>query len=432
MNITVVGTGYVGLVTGACLADVGNTVTCVDTDERKISDLKNGFIPFYEPGLTDIVKKTIASGSLIFTTEFVVGDILFICVGTPGLSNGTVDMDNMWKVIDTIIDVADSPKIIVIKSTVPPGTNASVNSKLRNSGVNHVVVSNPEFLREGSAVQDFFAPDRVVIGTINRVAQLTLKDLYLFTPCKTSILVMSAIDAELTKYASNSFLATKISFINQIADICEGVGGNIKNVQKGMGEDPRIGYDFLTPGLGYGGSCFPKDVDALRNIAGNLAPWAPNILDSVHEINEDRLQSMVNKIKGALKNDIKGKVIVVLGASFKPKTDDIRDSQALKLVDLLLEGGAFVTIHDPRATDNILKRYSNNPKVCVSIDAQEATKGSETLVLATMWSEYNRLSWDHIKVNMKQPIIVDCWNMFNKDDLKQRGFKYYGIGNGAN
>ncbi len=430
MNITIIGTGYVGLVTGACFADVGHKVTCVDIDAAKIKSLQQGVVPFYEPGLEELVKKNIASGNLVFTTELVANDLIFICVGTPTLENGSVDLSQLWEVLDTIKLVATSPKIVVIKSTVPPGTNAKVQAYL-NDGGRHVVISNPEFLREGQAVSDFFEADRVIIGTTNRVAQLVLKELYSFSPQKTSILLMGPKDAELTKYAANSFLAMKISFINEIANLCEAMGINIDNVQKGIGEDERIGYSFLQPGLGYGGSCFPKDVDALRYLARKELGGS-GLLDAIDDINEGRPYQLSCTIATAIGGNynFNGKTIAVLGAAFKPGTDDVRESQALSLIDLLLGamGKPLIRVYDPKAMDNVRAEFIGWPNLYFANDSLDAVTGADVLVIATEWPEFNRLSWDAIKGVMKTPIIVDGRNMFNAKCLRKRGFTYYGVG----
>ncbi len=427
MNITIIGTGYVGLVTGACFAAVGHKVICVDIDGAKIRSLQQGVIPIYEPGLEELVKEGIASGGLVFTTELVASDLIFVCIGTLTLEDGSVDLSQLWTVLDTIKSQANSPKIIVIKSTVPPGTNAEAHKRLSN----HVIVSNPEFLREGQAIHDFFEADRVVIGTTNRVAQLTLEELYSFSPQKTSILIMGPEDAELTKYAANSFLAMKISFINEIANLCEAMGINIDNVQKGMGEDERIGYEFLKPGLGYGGSCFPKDVDALREIAKKTMGGS-SLLDAIHSVNKDRAYQLSCTIAIAIGGDynFNGKTIAVLGAAFKPGTDDVRESQALNLIDLLLGamGKPLIRVYDPQAMDNMRAEFIDWPNLYFAQDAQDAAKGADVLVLATEWPEFNRLSWDDIKSVMQTPIVVDGRNMFNAECLRKRGFTYYGVG----
>ncbi len=425
MNITVIGTGYVGLVTGACLADVGHTVTCVDNDSGKIDKLNAGEIPFYEPGLGVVVKRNLRN-RLTFTTELVLNDIIFVCVGTPSLYDGNVDLSQLWRVLTSIKGVARVPQLVVIKSTVPPGTNAEAARRL---GGAHVVVSNPEFLREGTAVSDFMYPDRIVIGAANKRDAKSLVHLYDFVKDFSPIVCMGLEDAELTKYVANGFLAMKISFINEVANICESVGANIDNVRTGIGQDKRIGFDFLNPGLGYGGSCFPKDVRGLQHIANETIGGSP-LLQSVDEINSLRPLRIREKVRVALGGayDLRGRTIAILGGAFKPRTDDIRESQGLAVAGGLVHNGADVQLYDPRAMANIKSSFSKLPGIQLEGCAMDAVSGADALVIVTEWGEFNQLPWGGVRATMKTPIIVDGRNMLDAEAMRSKGFTYYGVG----
>ncbi|MDP6466384.1 MAG: UDP-glucose/GDP-mannose dehydrogenase family protein, partial [Pirellulaceae bacterium] len=367
MKIAVIGTGYVGLVSGTCFADSGNLVTCVDIDERKIEQLNQGNIPIYEPGLSELVLRGVAQGRLHFTTELPKtvkqANLIYLAVGTPQSEDGSADLTALKTVVDNIAPHLAEPAIVVIKSTVPVGTNEMAFERLKElTGRECHVASNPEFLKEGAAINDFMYPDRVVVGVRDPADAEVLRELYApFLRTERPFLVMSPASAELTKYVANALLSTKISFINEMANICERMKGDINDVRRGIGHDQRIGFAFLFPGCGYGGSCFPKDVRALASIARSVGV-KPRIMDSVDEVNNHQKQVMIHKIEEYFGGDLTGKTIAVWGLAFKPRTDDIREAPALVLIDRMLELGAKVQVHDPEAIDNVRAIYGDKIK----------------------------------------------------------------------
>ncbi|MCS7149952.1 MAG: UDP-glucose/GDP-mannose dehydrogenase family protein [Caldimicrobium sp.] len=433
MHIAVIGTGYVGLVSGAGLADFGMMVTCVDIDENKIKRLKKGEIPFYEPGLDILVIKNIKAGRLEFTTDLAKAVknslVIFICVGTPSLSDGSADLSQIKEVALSLAEVLDEYKVIVTKSTVPVGTNRWIkqlidNNKKTDAAVD--VISNPEFLREGNAVEDFMHPDRVIIGGESAYAIAIIKDIYrpLYL-AETPFIITNLETAELIKYASNAFLATKISFINEIANFCEKVGADVTLVAKGMGLDPRIGAKFLNPGPGFGGSCFPKDVKALIKQGRQLSsPF--KILEAVIDINDRQKIRAVEKLESFL-GDLKNKIIAVLGLSFKPNTSDVRESPALTLIPVLIQKGAKVKAFDPVAMEEF-KRTVGNITVDYARSPEEAVKGADAMVILTEWNEFRFLELPKIKNLMKNPLLIDMRNIYEPEIVKKLGFSYAGIG----
>jgi len=433
MHIAVVGTGYVGLVSGACLADFGLKVACVDVDTKKIEALRKGTIPFYEPGLEDLVKKNVKAGRLTFTTNLAEAVknslVVFICVGTPPLPDGSSDLSQIKSVALALADVIDDYKVIVTKSTVPVGTNRWIKRLIdENKKVNVEVdvISNPEFLREGNAVEDFMRPDRVIIGGESAHAIAIIKDIYrpLYL-AETPFIITNLETAEMIKYASNAFLALKISFINEVANFCEKVGADVTVVAKGMGLDPRIGPKFLNPGPGFGGSCFPKDVSSLIH-QGRQVGSPFRLLEAVLEVNERQKLRAIEKLE-ALLGDLKGKTIAILGLTFKPNTSDVRESPALKIIPDLLKKGARVKVYDPAGMEEFKKavselsiEYAKDPEAC----AEKA----DGLLILTEWNEFRFLDLKKIKSLMKTPVLVDMRNIYDPDIVKKLGFRYSGIG----
>jgi len=436
INIAMIGTGYVGLVTGACLASQGMRVYCYDTDSEKIKKLADGILPIYEPGLDELVGRCVKEGNLEFISDMRKtvenAEILFITVNTPSLDNFTCDLSHVFDAAKSIAESMNGYKIIVNKSTVPVGTCNRVKQTVREvlnslgKNIGFDVVSNPEFLKEGSAVHDFFHSDRIIIGADNDAAAERLKEVY-----KNQILggipvlITDPGTAEMIKYASNAFLASKISFINEIANICEFCGVNVETVAKGMGMDKRIGNQFLNPGPGFGGSCFPKDVRALTGISREHG-YTPRLLDSVLEVNELQKMRMVEKINRVL-GGLKGRRISILGLSFKPGTDDIRESPSLTILKALLEGKARVSVYDPQAMDNMKRSYPEM-KLAYCKDAYSACSGSVCTVLLTEWDEFSALDFNKLKVVMKKPVLLDLRNMYDPDYVKSFGFYYEGVG----
>lgn len=430
-RICVIGTGYVGLVTGTCFADLGNQVICLDIDENRIEKLKNGIMPIYEPGLQQLVDQNTKAGRLVFTTDakFALSDaeIAFIAVGTPSGANGEADLQYVRNAAEAIADNIDHPIIIVNKSTVPVGTGDWVEEiiKKRRAGkpLDFKVVSNPEFLREGAAINDFMNPDRIVLGSIHREAAEQVAHLYDTLRCP--ILITDLRTAEMIKYASNAFLATRISFINEIANMCEEMGADVTQVARGMGYDKRIGSAFLDAGLGWGGSCFPKDVKALVHMAV-LHGTHPQLLQAVIEINRNQRRRAVYKLRRALGN-LNDKVIGILGLSFKPNTDDIRDAPALEIIHLLQYEGASIRAYDPQAMQNAASCLRD---VTLCKDSYDVANGADALLLATEWNEFKQLDFDRIRSLMRQPIILDGRNLWDPERMQKLGFQYYGIGKG--
>lgn len=434
MNICVIGTGYVGLVTGTCFADFGVNVLCVDKDVEKIEMLRRGEIPIFEPGLKEIVDKNINEGRLIFTTDLNEAIkkalVIFIAVGTPPRQDGSADLSYIEEVARTIAQNLNGYKVIVTKSTVPVGTGSLIEgiiSKEQGSDHKFDVVSNPEFLREGSAVEDFMRPNRVVIGARSEQAVAIMKDLY--SPLyifETPFVITDIETAEIIKYASNAFLATKISFINEIANLCEMVGADVHMVAKGMGLDQRIGSKFLHPGPGYGGSCFPKDTMAITNIARDHG-YTFKIVDAVIEVNRVQREIMVEKVKGLI-GDFSGKHIGVLGLAFKPNTDDIRESPAIDIVKRLINEGAVVKAYDPAGMDNARKAMPYDITYCG--DAYEAAQGCDALLILTEWNQFRKLDLARVKGLLKKPRIVDMRNIYEPESMRKMGFEYICVGRG--
>ncbi len=431
MNITVVGTGYVGLVTGTCFSEFGVHVTCVDKIEEKIRVLQNGEIPIYEPGLEELVQKNMRAGRLHFTTDLsqAIQDSLaiFIAVGTPPDETGKADLTFVREVALEIAKNINGYKVVVTKSTVPMGTGKMIKEIINENKAGDYafsIVSNPEFLREGSAIEDFMRPNRIVIGVEDDQAVAIMKDLYrpLYL-IETPFVITNVVTAEMIKYASNAFLATKISYINEIADLCEKVGADVHGVARGMGLDNRIGRKFLHPGPGFGGSCFPKDTNAIMQIADELG-CNLKIVEATVEVNDARPAAMVEKIKSMF-GTIEGKTIAFLGISFKPNTDDIRESAPLKIIEKLQELGAKIRVFDPAAMPVAKDEYRY---LTYCEDEYRAIEGSNALVLATEWNQFRRLDMEKVKSLLKEPIIIDLRNIYEPDDLRKKGFKYTCVG----
>jgi len=430
MNISIIGSGYVGLVTGACFAELGNKVICADNDIKKISGLKQGLIPIYEPGLEELILLNLKNQRLKFTSKIKdavkASEVIFIAVGTPTLENGEADLTGIENVARCIALNMDGYRLIVEKSTVPVETCAWVKKTITTyikKGYKFDVVSNPEFLREGSAINDFTHPDRIVIGLESAKARQIMTNLY--QPLNRPILITNIKSAELIKHASNAFLATKISFINALARICDRVGADVKEVAQGMGLDNRIGRYFLHAGLGYGGSCFPKDLEAFITIAGKLG-YDFKILKAVRDTNEDQRKFVLQKIKDALWI-IKDKTIAVLGLAFKPNTDDLRNSPSIDLINALIEEGAKIRVYDPKAMGKAKKILKD---VIFCNDSYQAAKGADCLIVATEWNEFKELDFIKLKKMLKRPLIIDGRNIYDLKLLKELGFTYIGVGRG--
>lgn len=432
MNIAVVGSGYVGLVTGTCFADLGVNVTCIDNDKTKISQLKNGKIPIYEPGLEEMVKTNISEGRLTFTTDIAEGVanslVVFIAVGTPQSDDGSADLSYVDQVAKEIALNMTDYKVIVTKSTVPVGTGARIRKiieKNQKTPLKFDIVSNPEFLREGSAIEDFMRPDRVVIGADSDQAIAIMKDLYrpLFL-IETPFVITNIESSEMIKYASNAFLAVKISFINEIANVCELAGADVHTVARGMGLDGRIGPKFLHAGPGYGGSCFPKDTKAIVQIAQNLG-YKLEIIPSAIHVNEEQRLRMVDKIVNALDGKVKGSTIGFLGLAFKPNTDDMREAPSIEMAKKLQEKGAVIQAFDPAAVEES-KKYLKDIKYCD--DPYDAITGCSACVLVTEWNQFRKMDLEKIKSLMKEPVFVDLRNVYDPDQVKASGFKYVCVG----
>lgn len=426
-----IGTGYVGLVTGTCFAESGNTVTCVDIDQGKIDRLNEGIIPIYEPGLTELVQRNHKAGRLKFTTDAAEAiksaRIVYLAVGTPQGQDGSANLSALWSVVDSIAPHIADETIIVTKSTVPVGTNDGIYNRLFKHNQKHYrVASNPEFLKEGAAIQDFMYPDRVVVGVRETETAEVLNELYSpFLRTDKPFLTMSPESAELTKYVANAMLATKISFINEMANLCEKMGGDINDVRRGIGHDQRIGFSFLFPGVGYGGSCFPKDVRALASMSKGK-DLLPTILDAVDEVNDRQKHVLTHKVDAHFGDDIKGKRIAIWGLSFKPKTDDIREAPALVLIDALLERGASVIAFDPEAVENVREELGD--KIEYAASSMEAIEGVDALAINTEWDVFRHPDFEEIKAKMNAAVIFDGRNLYDPAQLSGLGFKYYSIG----
>ena len=431
MNICVIGTGYVGLVTGTCLAETGNQVVCVDIDQQKVENMKKGIVPIYEPQLDVYFERNLKQGRLSFTTDLAEGvrnaEVLFLALPTPPGEDGSADLSYVLGVAGQLGPLLNSYKVIIDKSTVPVGTADLVREAiLPGATVEFDVVSNPEFLREGFAVEDFMKPDRVVIGTESPRAREILTDLYSpYVRQGNPIYFMDERSAEMTKYAANSFLATKISFMNEIARLCERVGANVDQVRLGIGSDERIGKRFLFPGLGYGGSCFPKDVQALVHTA-NQNEYDFKILQAVMEVNQSQKAFFAQKILHFFQGDLKGKRIALWGLAFKPDTDDIREAPALDLIDTLREAGAEIVAFDPEAMPNVKQVLGD--AIGYAESAYSALDQADALVVATEWAVFRNLNMDEIKNRLKAPVVFDGRNIFQPGKMKTLGFQYFSIG----
>jgi len=442
MKISVIGTGYVGLVTGTCLAEIGNQVTCMDIDERKIEMLNDGKVPIYEPGLEELIKRNTAHARLSFTTDMASAvrnaDVIFIAVGTPPGEDGSADLQYVLSAAREIGKFMNGYTVVVNKSTVPVGTGDKVRAALA-SRTRHKfdVVSNPEFLKEGAAIEDFMKPDRVVIGAESPKAAQLMQELYApFVRKYDRVLVMDIRSAEMTKYASNAMLATKISFINEMANICGSLGADIDSVRKGMGYDKRIGFEFLFPGVGYGGSCFPKDVKALVQTAQEHGVDAV-VLKGVEAVNDEQKKVLFRKIvehfRGKAgnrlprgKKSLSGRTIAVWGLSFKPRTDDMREAPSVVIINSLLRAGAEVRAHDPVALGEAYKIFKD--RVFLAADSYEALKGADALAIVTEWNEFKTPDFTRMKKLLRTPVIFDGRNIYNQDELRKLGFSYYGMG----
>lgn len=430
-NICVIGSGYVGLVTATCFADLGNNVVTVDIDESKIKNLEDGIMPIYEPGLEELVERNVQAGRLHFTTSYEAGlenaEFVFICVGTPSAVDGEADLKYVRAAAKTIAETMTQPLIIVNKSTVPVGTGDWTAEIVQNSQpepIDFSVVSCPEFLREGAAISDFMNPDRNVFGSTNREAAEAVAELY--APLNATTVITDIRTSEMIKYASNAFLATRISFINEMSIICERMGADVTEVARGMGFDKRIGPHFLQAGVGYGGSCFPKDVKALANMALTHG-MHPQLLNAVMEINDFQRKNVILKVRNLLDGNVEGKTIGILGLAFKPNTDDVRDAPALTVARSLINQGANVKAYDPVAMENVAEEL---PAINLCKDAYEVAEDVDALVIMTDWNEFKQLNMKKLLETMKEPIMVDGRNMYNPENMRELGFVYRGVGRG--
>jgi len=440
MRVTIFGSGYVGLVTAACLADAGNHVVCVDIDQQKIERLNRGEVPIYEPGLDALLERNIKAGRISFTTDAAKGIehglFQLIAVGTPPHEDGTADLRHVLTVARTIGENLGRYAIVMTKSTVPVGTADKVKAEVaaaqlrRNEVVEFDVVSNPEFLKEGAAIEDFMRPDRIVVGTDNPRTVELLRALYEpFTRNRERFVVMDVRSAELTKYAANAMLATKISFMNELANIAERVGADIEKVRLGIGSDPRIGYEFIYPGLGYGGSCFPKDVQALIRSARS-AQYEARLLESVEAVNRAQKGFLLAKMRRHFAENLKGKKIAIWGLAFKPNTDDMREAPSLTVIRELLEAGALVQAFDPVAIPAARGFLGEHRGLTFTASAHAAVEGADALAIVTEWKEFRSPDFDHLKSALKQPVIFDGRNLYNPELMQRMGFFYYGVGRG--
>jgi UDPglucose 6-dehydrogenase len=437
MKVGIIGSGYVGLVAAACFSEMGNDIVCVDVDQSKIEKLKEGIIPIYEPGLSALVRGNVSKGSLRFSIDIndalSVSEVVFIAVGTPMGDDGSADLKYVLQVAQSIGENMKSNLVIVNKSTVPVGTadkvKETVQSALnnRNSNLRFNVVSNPEFLKEGAAINDFMHPDRVVVGADDESAMQLMRNLYdPFTFSNDRFIGMDIRSAEMTKYAANAMLATKISFINEIANICESVGADVNHVRTGIGSDRRIGYQFIYPGCGYGGSCFPKDVQALVNIANDHG-YNPELISSVERVNKAQKQVLFSKLVGQFGDNLKGKKIAVWGLSFKPETDDMREAPSIDLIQSIVKAGGEVSAYDPKAMDEA-KFYLKHIKVNYCNDKYTTLDDADALILVTEWKEFRSPNFALIKSKMHGNLFIDGRNQFKSDYIQSKGFKYIQIG----
>ena len=440
MKVAVVGTGYVGLVTGTCFAESGNDVVCVDNNPAKIDLLNAGGIPIYEPGLTELVQKNRKEGRLAFTTDLAAAvqgaRLTFIGVGTPQSDAGDADLSAVWAVTKAIAaalkalpPAGPGARVVVVKSTVPVGTNARVQAILAENGCPHIdAASNPEFLKEGAAIEDFMKPDRVVVGVRHPAVADVLKELYApFLRTERPFLVMSPESSEMTKYAANAMLATKISFINEMANLCDKLNADINDVRRGIGHDQRIGFQFLFPGPGYGGSCFPKDIRAILGM-GRAVGQELHLMQSVDDVNEAQKQVLFRKVSHYFGDDLAGKTLAVWGLAFKPRTDDIREAPALTLIDALLAAGVHVRVHDSEAMANVKALYGDKITYCDR--PYGALEGADGLAIVTEWAEFRNPDFEVMKRLLKTPVIFDGRNIYDEKTMTSHGFTYYAIGRG--
>ncbi|MDD4234042.1 MAG: UDP-glucose/GDP-mannose dehydrogenase family protein [Candidatus Cloacimonetes bacterium] len=438
MKLAVIGSGYVGLTSGACFADMGNNVICVDNDSRKIDMLNRGEIPIFEPGLESMVKRNVAEGRISFSTDIkkAVEEslILFIAVGTPPEEDGSADLSHVLAAAGEIAEHMNDYKIIVDKSTVPVGTADRVKARIREvlnqrgSKLGFDVVSNPEFLKEGAAIEDFMRPDRVVIGTDSEQAAHAMRTLYApFNRTHDRVIVMSIRSAEMTKYAANALLATKISFINEISRLCEAYGADVEEVRNGIGSDSRIGYKFIYPGVGYGGSCFPKDIKALIHMSSEVA-YDSRILKAVEAVNQDQKHLLVQKLISHFGQNLQGKTFAVWGLAFKPQTDDMREAPATVIIRALIAAGAKVRAFDPVAMNEAKRILGNLEGFILCSDEYEALKGADAMLLITEWRQFRYPDFKRIKAELKEAVIFDGRNQYEPKALRELGFTYYGIG----
>lgn len=440
MKVTVFGTGYVGLVTGTCLADVGHDVLCVDIDQNKVDNLKNGIVPIFEPGLDSIVKQAVQNGLLNFTTDMDLavnhGELQFIAVGTPSGEDGSADLQYVVAVAKTIGQRMNGYKVVVNKSTVPIGTAEKVSdalaSELKSRGVQvpFDVVSNPEFLKEGAAINDFMKPDRIVVGTDSEKAEKLLRELYApFNRNHDRMIFMDVRSAELTKYAANAMLATKISFINEMANLAEKLGADIEQVRNGIGADPRIGYHFIYPGCGYGGSCFPKDVKALINIAKNV-DYQASLMESVDKVNQAQKGKLFAYINQHFSGNLEGKTFALWGLSFKPNTDDMREAPSRVLIEALWAAGAKVQAYDPVAMEETQHIYGLREDLKLVGTKEAALEKADALVICTEWKIFRAPNFELIKSTLANPVVFDGRNLYEPERMLEYGFEYYAVGRG--
>jgi UDPglucose 6-dehydrogenase len=440
MKITIFGTGYVGLVTGACLSEIGHNVMCVDVDADKIQRLKDGYIPIYEPGLEPIVAQNIETGNLQFSTDIAGGvsyaDVIFIAVGTPPNEDGSADLSHVISVANSIGGFMTRTKYVVSKSTVPVGTCDRISETItaalarRGEKLAFHVISNPEFLKEGNAVADFMKPDRIIVGTSSEQARTLIRELYApFNRNHDRMIFMDVRSSEMTKYVANAMLATKISFINEMANIAELLGADIEMVRKGIGSDPRIGYHFIYPGCGYGGSCFPKDVKALIQSATN-AGYQARVMTAVDECNQRQKHRLSEKITRHFGASLKGRVFAVWGLAFKPNTDDMREASSRALLEDLWAAGAVVQAFDPVAMEATQEIYGNRPDLLLMGTKEAALQDADALVICTEWKNFRAPDFDTLKSMLKNPVIFDGRNLYEPETLRRNGFLYYGIGRG--
>lgn len=434
MRLTVVGTGYVGLVTGACLADTGNDVIGYDINAEKVAALSRGECPIFEPGLTEILRANARAGRLTFTTDTARAiqhaEVVLIAVGTPPREDGSPDLTALHAVADDIADHLNGPKIVVIKSTVPVGTGDALEPRINKRGKYTVrVVNNPEFLKEGTAVEDFQKPDRVVIGAEDAEAAACIRELHEpFVRNQRPMFVMHRAAAEMTKYAANCCLAARISFINQVANICDALGIDVNEVRMGIGSDARIGFQFLYPGAGYGGSCFPKDVQALVHVA-QRANVKADLLEAVHNVNQRQREVLFHKVVERFGSDLAGKTFAIWGVAFKPKTDDIREAPGVILIEKLLDAGARVAAHDPEALMSLRKRFSD--RITYHQVSYDTLDGADALAINTEWNEFRSPNFDEMRQRLKNPIIFDGRNIYSLTAMRRHKFEYYAIGRPA-